>query len=199
MAMEQRHDEPSQGGFLRRLWRRLSTPSARWSVLALVVVGLLIGAGGVVATQVMVAATGTNEFCGGACHSMTWVAAEHRKSPHMANRTGVQAGCHNCHVPHSYPELLWYKARAGTHDAIAEMRGASSTEEKFNKERPRLAKSVWAEFRENDSANCRTCHNFTPEVMAKQKDFAQQMHAGRKADNKTCIDCHTGVGHDAPS
>jgi nitrate/TMAO reductase-like tetraheme cytochrome c subunit len=35
--------------------------------------------------------------------------------------------------------------------------------------------------------------------MAKQKEFAQQMHAGRKAANKTCIDCHMGIAHDTPS
>ena len=57
---------------------------------------------------------------------------------------------------------------------------------------------VWAEFRETDSANCRTCHAFTPEVLAKQKEFAQQMHASRKAEKKTCIDCHTGIAHEPP-
>ena len=50
-----------------------------------------------------------------------------------------------------------------------------------------------------DSANCRICHAFTPEVLARQKEFAQKMHAGRKAENKTCIDCHTGIAHEAPA
>jgi nitrate/TMAO reductase-like tetraheme cytochrome c subunit len=187
-----------EGGFLARTWRRLTTPSARWSVLALVVIGAVIGAAGIVGTQVMVAATGTNEFCGGACHSMEWVATEYKHSGHYANRTGVQAGCHDCHIPHAYPELLWYKAKAGIHDAIEEARGTISTVEKFKKERSRLAKMVWTEFRETDSANCRTCHTFTPDVLAKQKEFAQQMHSTRKAENKTCIDCHTGIAHEAP-
>src|SRR4030095_7735405 len=97
----------------RSTWKRLTTPSARWSVLALVVVGLLIGAGAVIGTQVMVAATGTDAFCGSACHSMQWVAKEHKQSGHYANRTGVRAGCHDCHIPDRYPELLWYKAKAG--------------------------------------------------------------------------------------
>ena len=132
-------DDAQRRGFVSRLWRRLSTPSARWSVLALVIIGLVIGAGGTIATQVMVAATGTNEFCGGACHSMQWVAQEYRQSGHAVNRTGVSAGCHDCHIPHAYPQLLWYKAKAGLHDAIAEMRGVISTEEKFKKERLRQA------------------------------------------------------------
>ena len=185
-------------GILRRTWVRLSTPSARWSVLALVVVGLVIGAGGVIATHVMVAVTGTNKFCGTACHSMQWVNAEYEASGHHANKSGVSAGCHDCHIPHHYPYLLWYKAKAGTIDAIGELRGVISTEEKFKKARLDLAKSVWAEFKSNDSANCRTCHNFTPEVIAKQSETAQKRHGGRIAAGKTCIDCHTGVAHEDP-
>lgn len=181
-----------------RAWRGLRSPSARWSVLSLLVIGLLAGAGGVIGTQVMVHVTGTNEFCGTACHSMQWTYAEFKQSGHHFNRSGVAATCHDCHIPNQYPNLLWYKAKAGTKDAIAEMRGVIDTEEKFKKERLRLAKAVWAEYKENDSANCRTCHVFTPEVIAKQKDFAKKMHETRKAENKTCIDCHKGVAHAEP-
>jgi nitrate/TMAO reductase-like tetraheme cytochrome c subunit len=197
-AMEQQQNVPGQGGFLSRLWNRLSTPSARWSVLALVVVGLLIGAGGVIGTQVMVAATGTNEFCGGACHSMQWVAKEYEQSTHHANSFGVQAGCHDCHIPHQYPQLLWYKTKAGIKDAIAEARGVISTEEKFKKERLRLAKVVWAEFKENNSENCQHCHQFNAVVVAKQKEFVRPMHEQFLAKTATCIDCHKGVAHTAP-
>ena len=87
-------------GFLRRTWRALRTPSARWSVLSLLVIGLVVGAGAVIATQVMVKVTGTNQFCGTACHSMQWVNAEYKASVHAVNRTGVTAGCHDCHIPH---------------------------------------------------------------------------------------------------
>jgi nitrate/TMAO reductase-like tetraheme cytochrome c subunit len=198
MTIEPRENVPSQGGFFYRLWKRLSTPSARWSVLALVVVGLLIGAGSVVGTQVFVAATGTNEFCGGACHSMQWVAQEYSQSGHHTNGTGVSAGCHDCHVPDRYPRLLWYKAQAGVHDAIQEARGVISTEEKFKKERLRLAKAVWAEFKENNSENCRHCHQFNADVVAKQKEFVRPMHQQFLAGTATCVDCHKGVAHTVP-
>jgi nitrate/TMAO reductase-like tetraheme cytochrome c subunit len=181
------------------LWRRLTTPSATWSVLALVIVGLVIGAGGVIATQVMVAVTGTNDFCGGACHSMRWVAQEYKQSIHYANRTGVQAGCHDCHIPHTYPQLLWYKAKAGTKDVIGEISGVISTEDKFKKERSRMAKEVWAEYKETNSANCQVCHAFSAEVIAKQKEFAQPMHKMVLEKQGTCIDCHKGVAHTAPA
>jgi len=198
MAMQPQENVPPEGGPLSRLWKRLSTPSARWSVLTLVIVGLLIGAGGVVATQVMVAATGTNEFCGNACHSMQWVAQEYKQSGHYANSTGVRAGCHDCHIPDRYPQLLWYKAKAGIKDAIGEMRGVISTEEKFKKERLRMAKSVWAEFKENNSENCQHCHQFNADVVAKQKEFVRPMHEQFLAKTATCIDCHKGIAHTAP-
>jgi nitrate/TMAO reductase-like tetraheme cytochrome c subunit len=168
-------------------------------VLALVIVGLVIGAGGVIATQVMVAVTGTNDFCGGACHSMQWVAQEYKQSIHYANRTGVQAGCHDCHIPHTYPQLLWYKAKAGTKDVIGEIRGVISTEEQFKKERSRMAKEVWAEYKETNSANCQVCHTFSADVIAKQKEFAQPMHKMVLEKQGTCIDCHKGVAHTAPA
>ena len=179
-------------------WKRLTSPSARWSVLTLLLIGLVVGACGVIGTQVMVAATGTNAFCAGACHSMQWVAAEYRQSSHAVNSKGVGAGCHDCHIPHDYPQLLWYKAKAGVKDAIGEIRGVISTEEKFNRERPRLAEHVWAEFKQTNSANCRTCHAFTPEVIAKQQEFLQPMHKQTLTGEATCIDCHKGIAHKAP-
>jgi nitrate/TMAO reductase-like tetraheme cytochrome c subunit len=83
------------------IWRRLTSPSARWSVLALLLIGIVIGFVATAGTQVMVAVTGTDNFCGGACHSMQWVAKEHAASVHMMNRTGVKASCHDCHIPHN--------------------------------------------------------------------------------------------------
>jgi nitrate/TMAO reductase-like tetraheme cytochrome c subunit len=197
VADETNQVQRRQGGF-RQMWAWLTTPSAKWSLLALVAMGAVIGGVGVVGTQVMVAVTGTNEFCGGACHSMIWVAQEYKQSIHYANRTGVQATCHDCHIPHSYPKLLWYKMKAGTHDVIAEARGVISTEEKFKKERLRLAEMVWAEFKETNSANCQHCHAFNAEILAKQNESAQPMHKMVLAKESTCIDCHKGVAHAAP-
>ena len=185
-------------GLIRRTWRALRTPSARWSVLSLLVIGLVVGAGAIIATQVMVKVTGTNQFCGTACHSMQWVNAEYKQSVHAVNRTGVTAGCHDCHIPHDYPELLWYKAKAGVKDAIGEMTGVIGTEQKFTKERKRMAEHVWAEYKASNSENCRTCHTFTKDVVAKQKDFVRPMHEQFLAGAMTCTDCHKGIAHKLP-
>jgi nitrate/TMAO reductase-like tetraheme cytochrome c subunit len=152
----------------------------------------------VIGTEVMVAQTGTDAFCSGACHSMRWVAQEYRQSIHYANPLGIRADCHDCHVPHSYPYLLWYKAEHGLKDALAEARGMIDTEAKFKHARLRLAQSVWAEFRQTNSANCRHCHAFTPEIVAKQPPAVQPMHTMVLEKRATCIDCHRGVAHAAP-
>jgi cytochrome c-type protein NapC len=103
--------------------------------------------------------------------------------------------CSDCHIPHSYPAKLFYKAKAGLIDGIAEARGVISTQEKFDKERWRMANVVWDEMRANNSANCRTCHD--PQAMdsAKQSDDAKKQHKKFASGKATCIDCHTGVAH----
>jgi cytochrome c-type protein NapC len=186
-------------GVIRRFFRWLFSPSARWSIFVLLLVGSIVGAVAVIGTQVAVAMTGTDEFCGTTCHSHSkFVYPEHKLSAHYTNRTGVRAMCVQCHVPHDYPAKLIYKARAGITDAIAEARGTISTQEKFDKERWRLANIVWEEMRENNSANCRTCHNPAAMASDKQSEDAQKQHKKFAAGKATCIDCHTGVAHKEP-
>ena len=188
----------NEPGIFKRTWRKLASPSASWSVLALLVVGALIGFVATAGTQVMVHVTGTDKFCGTACHSMQWVAKEHQASGHVVNRTGVRAACHDCHIPHDYPRVLFYKAKAGIKDAIGEMRGVISTEEKFKKERLRMAKHVWDEYKANNSQACRTCHQFSTETLAKQQEFVRPMHQQVLEGKATCIDCHKGIAHTSP-
>ena len=197
MAAEE--ESTTRGGFVARSWRRLRQPSTRWSMLALIALGVAVGFVMTVGTQVIVKVTGTDAFCGTTCHSMQWVAKEHRESVHGANRTGVRAGCHDCHIPRDYPELLWYKAKAGAKDVYGELRGVINTEQKFKNERLRMARQVWEEYRGNNSENCRNCHQFAPEVLAKQKDFVRPVHQQVLEGKATCIDCHKGVGHIAPT
>jgi len=191
--------EANSPGTIRRFFRWLFSPSARWSVFALVVAGVVIGAVSVIGTQVAVAVTGTDEFCGNACHShQKFVYPEHKTSVHYANRTGVRAMCTDCHVPHTYPAKLIYKAKAGIVDAYAEVRGTIATQEKFDKERWRLANHVWEEMRADNSANCRSCHDDKAMDSTKQSEAAVKQHKKFRDGKATCIDCHTGVAHKEP-
>jgi len=191
--------EAQPPGRIRRAARWLFSPSARWSVFALLFAGLALGALAVIGTQVAVAVTGSDEFCGTSCHSHEkFVYPEHKLSIHYANRVGVRAMCVDCHVPHSYPAKLFYKAEAGITDAFAELRGTIATQEKFDRERWRLANIVWEEMRANNSANCRTCHDPAAWDNKKQSEGAVKQHKKFSAGKATCIDCHTGVAHKEP-
>jgi nitrate/TMAO reductase-like tetraheme cytochrome c subunit len=188
--------EPKPPGLVSRTWRALWSPSARWSVGALLLLGLVVGAGAVIGTQVGVAVTGTDEFCGTTCHSHEkFVYPDHQKSIHYSNRTGVRAMCTDCHVPHHYPAVLFVKAKQGLKDAYAELRGTISTQEKFDHEKWRLANIVWDEMRENNSETCRSCHDPKAWDSKKQSEDVQPMHKKFLAGKATCIDCHTGVAH----
>lgn len=186
-------------GVVRRAVRWLFSPSARWSVFVLLLAGLLVGAVSVIGTQVALAATGTDAFCGTTCHShQKFVYPEHQASAHYANRSGVRAMCVDCHVPHSYPAKIFYKARVGITDAYAELRGVIATQEKFDRERWRMANIVWDEMRANNSANCRGCHDDAAWDHKRQSEDAVKQHRKFLAGKATCIDCHTGVAHKEP-
>jgi nitrate/TMAO reductase-like tetraheme cytochrome c subunit len=153
----------------------------------------------IVGTQVALAVTGTDEFCGNTCHShQKFVYPEHKLSAHYSNRTGVRASCVDCHVPHTYPAKLVYKARVGVIDAIAEMRGVISTQERFDAQRWRLANIVWDEMRADNSANCRSCHDSAAWDPKKQSEDAIKQHKKFLDGKATCIECHTGVAHKEP-
>jgi nitrate/TMAO reductase-like tetraheme cytochrome c subunit len=184
---------------MKGLFRWLFSPSAKLSVFVLLLIGLLVGAASVIGTQVMVHYTGTTEFCGNACHSMqAFTLPEYKESVHYSNPSGVQAGCADCHIPHSYPGVLFYKAKAGMRDAYHEIRGTISTQEKYDKERWRMANHVWDEMRANNSANCRTCHSDKAMASSKQSASAQKNHRKLLTGEATCIDCHKGVAHKEP-
>jgi cytochrome c-type protein NapC len=175
------------------------SPSARWPVFALLLAGGVAAALAVIGTQLAVAATGTDEFCGNRCHShKSFVFPEHQQSAHYGNRTGVRAMCVDCHVPHDYPAKLFYKVRAGIVDAIAEARGVISTQQKFDNERWRMANIVWEQMRKDNSANCRSCHDPAAMDAARQSPDAVKQHRRFAAGKATCIDCHTGVAHKEP-
>lgn len=186
-------------GAIKRFFRWLFTPSAKLSVFVLLIIGLGAGAVGVIGTQVMVHQTGTVEFCGGACHSMqAFTLPEYKESVHFSNKTGIKASCSDCHIPHSYPHVLFYKAKAGIRDVYHEIAGTVGTQEKYDKERWRMANKVWDEMKANNSANCRTCHDPMQMALSKQSAMAQKMHVQVQQGKATCIDCHRGVAHKEP-
>lgn len=54
---------------MKTLWKRLRRPSARWSVLAILLVGIVIGLAVIVVPHTGIKLTSSTEFCI-SCHGM---------------------------------------------------------------------------------------------------------------------------------
>jgi cytochrome c-type protein NapC len=184
-------------GFLRRSWAALRRPSAKYSLLTLLVVGFF---GGIVfwgGFHTAIEATNTLEFCV-ACHEMRdTVYQEYKKTVHYTNRTGVRAICSDCHVPKDWSHKMIRKSKA-SFEVWGKLTGAIDTPAKFEAKRMTLATHEWERMKESGSRECRNCHSFeamSPEV---QKQSIFKKHTAAQAEGKTCIDCHKGIAHQLP-
>ncbi len=184
-------------GALKRCWNALKRPSAKYSVLALLVVGFF---GGIIfwgGFNTGLEATNTLSFCIG-CHEMRdTVYPEYKKSKHYLNRTGVRAICSDCHVPKDWVHKMIRKSRA-SFELWGKITGVINTKEKFEAKRITLATNEWDRMRASDSRECRNCHSFESMVKEKQKPRAQKAHALAEEKGKTCIHCHKGIAHLLP-
>ena len=185
-------------GTLKRMWAALRRPPAQLSLGAVLIIGA-VGAwvllGGFVFTMEQ---TGTNNFCSNACHEMNIAFAEYQQSVHFRNRTGVTAGCSDCHIPHSYPAKLIRKTQAGWTDVVGKIAGTISTPEKYEAHRQELAEKVWASMKANDSRECRYCHDRAQMLPDEQSKMAQRQHKKAVESGTTCIECHQGIAHKLP-
>ncbi len=175
--------------------RATRNPFVRIGLIAvLAIVVLLVGVGGF---TTVVEATNSVEFCT-SCHTMSTNYAEYKQSVHYSNRSGVRAGCSDCHVPKKNWYAEMYRKLEAAEDVWAEIVGTIDTPEKFNARRAEMAKHEWARMKESNSAGCRNCHSFTAMNLDEQAKGAQSKHADAEAAGKTCIDCHKGVAHKLP-
>ncbi|MCW8863362.1 MAG: NapC/NirT family cytochrome c [Colwellia sp.] len=139
-------------------------------------------------------ATNTTEFCIG-CHEMEDnVYQEYTPTIHYSNRTGVRAGCPDCHVPRPWIHKVVRKIKA-SREVYYWLTGKIDTKEKFNEHRLELAKSVWSDMKTTDSRECRNCHNFESMNPEYQKPRARKQHLNAFETGQTCIDCHKGIAH----
>lgn len=180
---------------LRQLW---SWPGSRW-LLGIPLGGfimLAIGAIGLGSVNYVVHETSSTEFCL-SCHSHELnIRAEYEASSHFANASGVRAECADCHLPQdNWFDLMATKIVVSA-DIIPELAGKVDTHEKWEVHRADMAATVWAEYRENDSRYCKSCHD--PAAMQGQSAMATRMHQLAGKNGKTCIDCHRGLVHKLP-
>lgn len=188
------NDDAPEAGMLRRTWRILRRPSAKYSLLALLLIG---GLGGVIfwgGFNTAMEATNTLAFCT-SCHEMrNTVYQEYQQTIHYSNRSGVRAICSDCHVPKAWTPKLMRKIQA-TNELWHKIAGSVDTMEKFEAKRLKLAQKEWARLKKNDSLECRNCHGFKGMDKSKQKQRAQHQHELAEKNGETCIDCHKGIAH----
>lgn len=175
----------------------------KWSAGKNVFVVLLAGFG--IATVVLILTattlvyTSTEAFCTTSCHEMTTnPAMEYKGTIHDKNRTGVRAACPDCHIPHA-PVPLYIRKMGAVHDLWGHFIAHSiDTREKFLAKRQELAQRVWIYMKENDSRECRNCHNAAKMDPERQSEKAQLRHAKGRKEKLTCIDCHFAIAHNEP-
>jgi cytochrome c-type protein NapC len=182
---------------LKGCWARLRKPSAKWSVLALLVIGFFSGIlfwGGF---NTGMEATNKLEFCIG-CHEMRdTVYQEYKKTIHYSNRTGVRAICSDCHVPKDWTHKMIRKIQA-SQEVWGKLTGYIDTPEKFEAKRMELATHEWARMQAAGSRECKNCHNFDAMSGQIQKQTVYNKHMAAQKEGKTCIDCHKGIAHHLP-
>ena len=184
-------------GTLKRLWRFLSKPGAKYSLLGISSLSFVFGIlfwGGFNTGMEM---TNTLEFCT-TCHEMRDnVYQEYKETIHYANRSGVRAVCSDCHVPKDWTHKIIRKAQA-SFEIWGKLTGSIDTKEKFEAKRMALATHEWDRMKGNDSRECRNCHAFESMSAELQKQTPYKKHMKAKEEGKTCIDCHKGIAHQLP-
>ena len=144
------------------------------------------------------AVTNTEAFCIG-CHEMKdHVYPAYTESIHYSNRSGVRATCPDCHVPHKWSDKVVRKVQA-SREVWGKILGTIDTPEKFAEHRLYLAKREWKRFKQNNSLECRNCHDESFFAFERQGAPGTYMHTAMLAAGSfTCIDCHKGIAHVLP-
>ncbi|MEH6575466.1 MAG: NapC/NirT family cytochrome c [Amphritea sp.] len=178
-----------KSGFMSR---KLVLGTTIAGAIAFFIVGIIFWGGFNTAME----ATNTTEFCIG-CHEMEDnVYQEYKPSIHYSNRTGVRAGCPDCHVPRPWVHKVVRKIQA-SNELLHKALGTIDTPEKFEEHRLRLAKNVWKQMKATDSRECRNCHNFESMNPEFQRPRARKQHLNAFENGQTCIDCHKGIAHNS--
>ncbi|WP_318432906.1 NapC/NirT family cytochrome c [Photobacterium leiognathi] len=162
-----------------------------------VIIIFILSFGIVKATDFALHKSSETEFCI-SCHSMTIPYNDYIKSPHYANQHGVSAQCKDCHINEkSNIEYLTAKL-GGIKDIWFETTGKIDSKEKYEEHRMEMAQTVWKQMEANNSATCRSCHDYDKMNFDKMSAKAKQQMQIAASKNQSCIDCHKGIAHSLP-
>src|SRR4051794_39597035 len=194
-------DAPPRGrGPIARLWgwfwglklvRVATSPATGFSLAFLTLGGFIAGVVFWGGFNTALEATNRTEFCV-SCHEMrSNVFEELQGTIHFTNRSGVRAGCPDCHVPHEWTRKIARKMQASK-EVWGHLFGSISTREKFLGMRRNLAEHEWQRMQANDSLECRNCHTTAAMDLSRQNPRAAAAHERFLfSGQKTCIDTAT--------
>ncbi len=181
---------PNQNLISRFLNRKLVFGTTLGVAIFFMLIGVILWGG----FNTGMEATNTMEFCI-SCHEMEEnVYQEYKGTIHDSNRSGVRAGCPDCHVPRPWFYKIKRKLQA-SNELIHKALGSIDTPEKFDAKRLELAKNEWKRMKASDSRECRNCHEISTMDPAAQKPRARKQHYNAMKIGQTCIDCHKGIAH----
>jgi cytochrome c-type protein NapC len=190
-------------GKWRRRWTNLwLAPRSRWlfgiptGAFLAFAVGIMFWGGFNTAMDM----SSTETFCI-SCHEMADnVYVEYQQTTHYSNRTGVRATCPDCHVPKPWGAKVARKIQATMHEIPGWVLGTIDTREKFQAKRLELATNEWTRLKNNDSLECRNCHELDHMDLTEQGRSASRRHIPERVreNGDSCIDCHQGIAHDLP-
>ncbi|PSV95441.1 pentaheme c-type cytochrome TorC [Photobacterium angustum] len=183
---------------MKRLWQMLTKPSSKYSILALVFVGIVITLVGIFAVHKGFEHASTNEFCIG-CHTMQQNFDEYKESVHFKNASGVRADCVDCHQPKDLVGMVQTKLMASKDVYNQFITKKIDTPEKFEEHRLELAQMVWDRMKKQNSSTCKSCHNYSAMDHAKQSPEAAAAMTDAAAKDMNCIECHKGIAHELPN
>ncbi|MCU7905384.1 MAG: NapC/NirT family cytochrome c [Candidatus Thiodiazotropha sp. (ex Epidulcina cf. delphinae)] len=179
-----------QSSFKSLLSRKVAFGATLGGAVLFMVIGVLLWGG----FNTLMEATNTVEFCI-SCHEMEEnVYQEFEGTVHDGNRSGVGAGCPDCHVPRPWVHKIVRKIRA-SNEIWHKIMGTVDTPEKFEQHRLTMARRVWQAMKETDSRECRNCHDWSTMNPERQKPRARNQHVFAMEHGNTCIDCHKGIAH----
>jgi nitrate/TMAO reductase-like tetraheme cytochrome c subunit len=181
---------PYQNLFSSILRRRVIFGTTLGVALFFMIIGVIMWGG----FNFGLEATNTADFCI-SCHEMEEnVYQEYKGTIHDANRSGVRAGCPDCHVPRPWFYKMKRKIQASK-EVWHKLLGSIDTPEKFEAKRLQLAKNEWKRMKKSDSRECRNCHEISTMDPESQKPRARKQHYNAMKSGQTCIDCHKGIAH----
>jgi cytochrome c-type protein NapC len=197
--MEQQDETKSKGSLKSRLWKI----PGKWYWLGIPAGGYILfvlGVSFLAGFNATMEHSSSDEFCI-SCHAMgEFVYPEYQQTIHYSNRTGVRATCESCHVPTPWFAKVHRKVEASLHEIPHWLMGTIDTPEKFEARRLFLAKRVWRSMKEDDSRECRNCHELNHMDLDLQARSARSKHTLKRQTERgeTCIDCHQGIAHHLP-